>query len=273
MKRGVLIRNVEEPWRPDQTFGDLFPGGHALVFGSHRVALDAEDVGFEVRDCIMVMGLRKQDRCWLLRRPVEQQNVAQQVLKTGTGALWIDGCRVRSEAPPKATFAPGWDSINAANADEGYRPGAYQQGGAFYEPHNAGRWPPNLVFVHGPECREQGTKTVASDGHHPARRGAAGVWSGEGGGLNGNEGQNRYLGSDGLETVASWSCQQGCPVAALDQQSGNAPSSFRQSPRGSGLGYGGDHHDSGGSSRFFPQFANDQELDCWLTRLILGPEE
>lgn len=85
---------------------------------------------------------------------------------------------------------------------------------------NAGRWPANIALSHAPGCVETGTRQVRSDGHHPARRGAAGLWSGDGGGLNGTEGEERYTGAGGTEEVASYRCVPGCPVALLDAQSG-----------------------------------------------------
>jgi len=46
---------------------------------------------------------------------------------------------------PKPCRAPGWDSVNKANAAAGYRPSEYQQGEAEYQPNAAGRWPANLI--------------------------------------------------------------------------------------------------------------------------------
>ena len=96
-----------------------------------------------------------------------------------------------------------------------------------------------------------------------------------------------YVDEDGLETVPSWSCAQGCLVAVLDAQSGERPPSYRQARTGnntSGMDTGFmlwrkddgqplGHHDSGGASRFFPQFQDEAELDAWLMRLLLGSEQ
>jgi DNA modification methylase len=81
----------------------------------------------------------------LARKPLGASTIAGNVLAWGTGAINVDACRIEG-VPPKPTTAPGWDSINQKNADGGYRPGAYQQGGAMYEPHTAGRWPPNVLM-------------------------------------------------------------------------------------------------------------------------------
>jgi hypothetical protein len=95
-----------------------------------------------------------------------------------------------------------------------------------------------------------------------------------------------YTDAQGVETINSWTCSSECPVLALDSQSGTLKSGAVEShhmrnnsknPADGGyhgrlgdmplMGYG----DSGGASRFFPQFANDAELDAWLSRLMLGP--
>ena len=70
--------------------------------------VEAEDAGFEVRDCLLVVGARTQ-RVWLLRKPLKEPTVAAQILATGTGALWIDGCRVsyQSEADRANAFPGG----------------------------------------------------------------------------------------------------------------------------------------------------------------------
>jgi DNA modification methylase len=71
------------------------------------------------------------------RKPLSG-TVAQNVLEHGTGAINIDGCRVRSD-----------------------------RGG--------GRWPANVVFSHLEECKWVETRKVRSDGHFPASRGAGGL--------------------------------------------------------------------------------------------------
>jgi DNA modification methylase len=80
----------------------------------------------------------------MARKPL-QGTVAANVLEHGTGALNVDGCRIPGGEQPRACRAPGWDSVNKANAAAGYRPGEYQQGEAEYRPSPAGRWPANLI--------------------------------------------------------------------------------------------------------------------------------
>jgi hypothetical protein len=95
-----------------------------------------------------------------------------------------------------------------------------------------GRWPTNLAFVHGPDCRVTGTVSSPA----PTINRYAGLrFCVEGEGTYTREG-------GGQEEVPVWACALGCPVADLDAQ-----------------------------SRYYSQFANDQELFAWLERLITPP--
>lgn len=143
----------------------LKPGGHLLAFAGtrtqHRMAVRIEDAGFEIRDMIAwVYGsgfpkshnLKDDWQGWgtalkpalepitVARKPLIG-TVAENVLAHGTGAINVDGCRVGDfvNATPS-----GVDRRNAALAEAGYRPGAYQMGQT--TPSGAqGRWPANLI--------------------------------------------------------------------------------------------------------------------------------
>ena len=255
------------------------------MFGTPAHALEAEDVGFEVHDCLSVLG-HTYHRVWLLRRPCSEPTVAAQVLSTGTGALWIGGGRVgvsggtkRSEQAPYPKKENGTEDRSKSWARTGHGVLELQ----------AGRWPSNLVLVHTSECRCAGIKRVkASNAPEKAS-------SGEGAraiGFGKNTGSARsmpfYTDLDdyGVETVQAWECKPECPVRKLDEQSGecrSAQGGCKQSgARGADgpffgsarpRGYqGASYFDSGGASRFFPQFACEDDLDQWLLRLILGPQ-
>ena len=90
--------------------------------------------------------------------------VAANVLAHGTGGINVDGCRVGTGEQPKACKAPGWDAINKANADGGYRPGEYQQGDAEYQPHASGRWPANLIHDGSAEVVELFPQSAGQQG-------------------------------------------------------------------------------------------------------------
>jgi site-specific DNA-methyltransferase (adenine-specific) len=136
----------------------LKPGGHLLAFAGtrtqHRMACRIEDAGFEIRDMIAwVYGsgfpkshnLKDEWSGWgtalkpalepitMARKPLIG-TVAENVLKHGTGAINVDGCRI-----PGALEG---DPNRFAKTDGGW---------AIAELHNApvvraeGRWPANFI--------------------------------------------------------------------------------------------------------------------------------
>lgn len=282
MKRGLLLREPEPGWAEPALAG-LFPGAHVAVFGSFRVPLEAEEAGFEVRDSVTVIGPRRH-QVWLLRKPIEAGNVVSQVLKTGTGGIWIDGGRVRITGKVEERETAANASIGGSRGIYGVgRPGVkenqVQRARLGLNPRydSLGRWPTNLVLVHGPGCRRDGTKRVwASQLSQVIQRSKS---VSEAIGVQTDSFCSGYADADGLETITSWVCEPGCHVSALDEQSGysvsNDPGTTHVKADGWGMaaerrnqGYAGE---SGGASRFFPQFGSEAELDQWILRLILGP--
>lgn len=94
---------------------------------------------------------------WLARKPLAG-TVAANVQEHGTGALNIDGCRVgfQSEADKARAYVK-----NATTKQHGG--GAVPDAGSNspripfeYEQNAAGRWPPNLLLSHTPDCTEDG---------------------------------------------------------------------------------------------------------------------
>ena len=79
-------------------------------------------------------------------------NFAYNAMKHGVAGINVDGCRIETNGDsPKACKAPGWDSINKANAGQGYRANEYQQGGAEYVPNPEGRFPSNVILQESAE--------------------------------------------------------------------------------------------------------------------------
>ena len=94
----------------------LKPGGHLLAFSAsrnyHRMAVAIEDAGFEIRDQMMWLygsGFPKSQNVgdgWgsalkpahepivMARKQLSEKSIKENVLKHGTGAINIDGCRV-----------------------------------------------------------------------------------------------------------------------------------------------------------------------------------
>lgn len=233
----------------------LVPGGHLCVLSRDVLAgIGLRRLGLEIRDTLLVLGVEGLSFAFLCRKPLEG-TVVENVLRHGAGVLWIDGCRIRTGESPsvkrrEASAKSGKAGRNTSGigGEEAKRLGRMQ---ANRDPlvslkhylvvrpgESLGRWPTNLVLIHGPECRR-------------------------------------------IETA--WACQDGCPVAELDQQSGDraAGGSLQVVARAKNDVY--DHgvklrsttayFDEGGASRFFPQFRNQQEFEEWLDRLLGGTKD
>lgn len=157
-----------ETWR--LAFTLLKPGGHLVAFGGtrtyHRMVCAIEDAGFEVRDMLCWLyasGFPKSrsmrdigrpelgtalkpshEPIVLARKPLAAPTIAANVLKYGTGALNIDGCRI--EATDNITF----ERFAGERSRENYRTGT--TGAA--RPSALGRWPANLLHDSSAEVLE-----------------------------------------------------------------------------------------------------------------------
>jgi len=189
----------------------------------------------------------------LARKPLIR-SVAVNALEHGTGGINIDGTRILGSAwkwgtqtdirgGGYGTRRPSDGSVLATNVKS----------------NPMGRWPANLILCHLPGCRKTGTTTVPgyqinrwSDGAKPFGGGAGHPYEGT---------------TTPVEQVDLWDCQLECPVAALDEQSGDCPGMSgggaktteknpswviqpfnRQPVRSEWL-----RGDSGGAARFFKQ--------------------
>lgn len=267
---------INLPWNPPRLFDELLPGEHVVLLADKPTdGLAGRRFGLELRDTLFVVAPKGVSFAFIFRKEIEG-TVAENVLKHGTGALNIDACRVMTTESLNGGAYTGdlrektteWQNADRSNGKgSGFRQGL----GEYQQP--SGRWPSNLVLVHGPGCRRDGTKTI---------RGTGGGWNGLGGddarqvyGKGWNpDGVSRQ--GDGIEIVATWECS--CLVLNLDEQSGERPSQGRRvsaSSLFSGLnaqpdadtGYG----DQGGASRFFPQFGSEAAFLAWLRVLISMP--
>lgn len=185
--------------------------------------------------------------------------VAHNMLTHGCSGLNINACRIKQGEQPSPTSAPGWDSYNKTNSEQGYRPSDYEQGDASYAPSNLGRWPANTVFRHLDGCQCEGTKKVKgiTGGSH------SGVaQTHEVGAKLKRHNISRHNDPEGNETVANWICAEGCPIPVLDNQSGIVPTGSWNRQKDGAHPFGdaaGSEYDSwkvvnepeGGASRFF----------------------
>lgn len=297
-------------WR--EAYRVLKPGGHLLCFAGTRTAdlmgTAIRIAGFEVRDRIRVEttgAILPAELAWeygsgfpkshnldgglgtalkpayepiiVARKPLAG-TVAANVLTYGTGALNIDACRVGTGQADESDDPRGLrrTQVGTTRAWEG---GAFSgdrvNGGA------AGRWPSNVVLVHGEGCVPVGTRKVRAGVAVNRNRtgmvprtvyGDAAVPTEDAG----------YADEDGTETVEAWECVEGCPVAELDAQSGNVGSFlppgrdyragenqavYAQSTPHRTFSYG----DAGGASRFFPIFRYQAKADGSERPSYIGP--
>lgn len=144
---------------------------------------------------------------WILARKPLDDIMARNLLKHRTGALNIKGCRITTEEPltrklGKTTeSASGWKSTKRSEV-------AGKDGG---------RWPANLVLSHALGCVRSGRKLVKGD-NRPSRAGKRPGGFYTPGASKGTSDPNGVLHGD--QMVPVWHCTPGCPVAALDMQSG-----------------------------------------------------
>ena len=88
----------------------------------------------------------------LARKSTGFDTTVANVLRHGTGALNIDGCRTPSGRDYHGKCTP---VVGLADARNDHTLGAWTAARAD-SAHDAGRWPTNVLFCHGPECVEGG---------------------------------------------------------------------------------------------------------------------
>lgn len=225
----------------------------------------------------------------LARKPLAEPTVAANVLKHGTGAINVDGCRIT--ANDNVTFKRQAGERNR----EQYRTGTVVGSQVVT---SLGRWPANVVLSHTDRCERIGEKRIrGSRIDAPSNREFI---SGYGGGLGGPRPARGVGDAEGKETVEVWKCAEDCPVRLLDEQRGdtssarasgnpNNPKHGQQHSKSSfGWGYereSVDYRDTGGASRFFYSAKADRkdrdgsrhptvksvDLCKWLVRLVTPP--
>lgn len=203
-----------------------------------------------------------QEEICLARRPLEG-TIAHNVLTHGAGAINIGACRVGSSkdvpasprrAPQKAAFG---DLSQQSGETSGFDP-------------TVGRWPPNVLLSHLPQCQVVGMREVATGtavrrnvGHSAKHRASFPVEGSKDEKMTDDVG----YGDKGSEVVELWSCAPGCVVAELDAQSGPTGQKSGHTGNEPSMVHSGRIYDSprrrvasaprdalGAASRFFPTF-------------------
>lgn len=88
-----------------------------------------------------------QEVWWLVRKPLDG-TIAANVLRHGTGAICIDGCRVKTSDVVRTT-GRGPDHAS------GHTIGSAWSGDVDTSPRD-GRWPPNILLTHAIDCNTTG---------------------------------------------------------------------------------------------------------------------
>jgi len=198
------------------------------------------------------------------RKPFRGSMTNNAIEHGGLGALHVDRCRVA--APGETISTHGHREHGKGVGDPDY--GTFDAQQTHQSPgQRLGRWPPDVLLTHAPECRCVGHRTVKGDSRAGQTKGSR-----PGGFLDvgSNAGDGRPAGVlHGDEAVPVWRCVPGCPVAALDEQAGHRKSGLMTGPqRGWGKrGVYGEsgrsaqtcYADEGGVSRFYPVLSWDDD--------------
>jgi DNA modification methylase len=192
----------------------------------------------------------------MFRKPVAEKTVVDQVLKTGTGAINIGGCRIGVSSNDPNHRPATTETTDAASSMFGINS---QRRGEI-----SGRWPANLILVHGDRCKIIGTKKVKAPLINRFEDGMKPWGDGAGHGFT----STRTGDENGEEEIPVYECMEGCPAKLLDAQSGISVSRPDLRNEGSMDTRNGNKNwrykrqpsmvsDAGGASRFFAQFMPD----------------
>jgi len=205
----------------------LKPGGHLIAFSGsrtyHRMAVAIEDAGFEIRDqCIWLYGSGfpkshnigdgwgtalkpAHEPMVLARKPLSEKSVADNVMKHGTGAINIDGCRIEGDVKHPDTMpdfrdqgeqskaAIGVDKLSFGQTSNAKRKkvvrkartadgvwtdnnsGMKSEGSEYADADPRGRWPSNIM--HDGSEQVQSIFPETSSTEVSRQRTHKGIWS------------------------------------------------------------------------------------------------
>lgn len=242
MHAGALIA-ARSAWA-DNLHARLLPGAHVILLtADENMAVEGRKLGFELRDTLLLLWPQAASFAFLFRKEADEDTIAEQVATTSAGSLNIEVCRIQG-------------GIKQATAGRRTIRWGVGQGGCTYEKGTGaiftteGRWPCNILLIHGPRCQRVGERRI--DGHKGYPNGPGGSssqFSQKGIATTRKSAWAGHADAEGKETITIWDCQPDCPALILDRQSG----------------------DGGSASRFYPQFASPWEALNWLRALIGVP--
>ena len=248
-------------------------GGRAIVWSlprtSHWTGCAVEDAGWSIETTIAHLFGTGWPKGKAQTKPAQE---TWWLARTGKSeALNIEACRVGT-----SKRVPGGDVAQSVNGV--YGTASTRTADELGRDPTVGRYPPNLLLSHTDGCVCEGTRRVATGtGYKPADANYARGPSAVPFTLQ-RDGTTCYVAPDGTESVDAWRCVEGCPVAELDRQSGERTSGVGAIRREAGAGtrgnaYGAEsraagtpcveYGDTGGASRYFPQFPADSDDAPW----------
>ena len=196
------------------------------------------------------------------RKPLDG-TVARNALKWGTGGINVDASRIGHTEDFSDIKSRSAMKLNSSGAT--HNPDAPSVVEAQAKLQSLGRWPANMILSHLPGCVCTGS--IQIKGNRTDTRP-----EGDGGRADKDQWRFRptgatkrgYSDDTGKEAIPAWQCEAGCPVAALDAQSGTVPTGSwnRQTDTAHPFGNAKDtpyetwqavKEPAGGASRFFKQ--------------------
>ena len=210
----------------------------------------------------------------LARKPINERNIAMNVLKWETGGINVDGCRIShlNEEDLKQSSRPNWKSHNLKSTSKVHHAGA-MTGGIKYmhvEPHIKGRFPSKLILEC---CCEDDELVEVNDPTHPGKcknitnpNSIFGIGTGE---IN----KDRVISEKGKKCLIHTNPE--CVCRMLDEQSGVISASKRENVENveynanQAINFYGKftkmrgYYGNGGASRFFYQ-AKASQAERWF---------
>jgi hypothetical protein len=160
-------------------------------------------------------GLKPACEDWWLARKKPIGPIVQNVRELGTGAINIDGARVRHASPEdfaKHVATVAGIKARGGSFDNSWKNSSDLSGAS--DVNEAGRFPSHLLITHAPGCKKVGSKRVkVGHGWYETDRTPSAFTGPETSPVH-------YGDEDGLETIEDWQCVDGCPAKLLNAQAG-----------------------------------------------------
>lgn len=120
----------------------------AIVLGDVQAGLSLRFTGWIVRDSFALLLPGPEVLvAWVVRRPMDR-TLVEATLRHGRGLLNIDGCRVGVTGGTKRSAQIPYPKTVDGKQDRT----VWARTGHEDTPIDAGRWPPNILLVHGDVC-------------------------------------------------------------------------------------------------------------------------